>query len=69
MRYQILTDFNGSQDGRFSESFKAGTEAELSDYLVSCVPPAWIRAVGAAPIIENKAVVSDGSATGRKKKS
>lgn len=37
-RYRILVDFMGSQDGRFAEAFKAGTEADLSDYLVSCLP-------------------------------
>ena len=61
MKYEILKDFCGSQDGRFSEQFKAGTQADLSDYLVSCIPKEWARPVGA---VENKAVVTDGSQTG-----
>lgn len=44
-RYHILVDFMGSQDGRFSEPFKAGTQADLSDYLVSCLPAASIRRI------------------------
>jgi hypothetical protein len=47
-RYKILKSFKGSQDGRFTEEFQAGTEAELSEYLVSCVPENWIKAVTAA---------------------
>lgn len=46
--YRILKTFKGSQDGRFTEEFQAGTEAELSEYLVSCVPGDWIEAVTAA---------------------
>ena len=49
-RYQILVDFLGSQDGRFAEPFKAGTEADLSDYLVSCLPAASIRRVD--PVVD-----------------
>lgn len=56
MKYKILKDFPGSQDGTKSEWFMAGTEAELSDYLVSCVDPAWIKPVE----IENKAIITDG---------
>lgn len=44
-RYLILKDFKGSQDGRFAEDFKAGTEADLSDYLAAAIDPAWARAV------------------------
>lgn len=62
MLYEILRDFPGSQDGRATEQFKAGTQAELSDYLASCIPKEWARPVGSA--IENKAVVTDGSQTG-----
>jgi hypothetical protein len=47
-QYHILVDFMGSQDGRFAEQFKADTQADLSDYLVSCVPAEWIRAVDPA---------------------
>ena len=46
MRYKILKDFPGSQDGRFTEQFRQGTVVELSAYLVSCIPAAWIEAVG-----------------------
>lgn len=46
MKYEILQDFPGSQDGRFTEQFKAGTEAELSDYLANIVVAAgWARLV------------------------
>jgi hypothetical protein len=48
-RYHILKDFKGSQDGRFTEAFQAGTEADLSDYLVSCLPADSIRAVEESP--------------------
>lgn len=44
-RYHILKDFKGSQDGRFTEDFKAGTEADLSDYLVSCLPADSIQRI------------------------
>lgn len=46
MKYDILKDFAGSQDGRFTENFKAGTQAELSDYLAGIVvPDGWARPV------------------------
>lgn len=46
MKYEILQDFPGSQDGRFTEQFKAGTQADLSDYLAAIVVPAgWARLV------------------------
>lgn len=76
MRYEILKDFPGSQDGRFTEQFVAGTQCELSDYLAAIVVPAgWARPLreGAAlslddarekNAIHNKAVVSDGSQSG-----
>jgi hypothetical protein len=67
MRYRILKDFMGSQDGRFSEAFSAGSQADLSDYLVSCVPPEWIRAVSPAPAIDNKAIITDGAPRARRK--
>ncbi len=60
--YRILKSFRGSQDGTRTESFEAGEDRELSDYLVSCVDPSWISRRG--PEIENKAVTSDG--TGRR---
>lgn len=51
-RYRILRDFKGSQDGRFTEDFRADTEADLSDYLVSCLPADSVQCVAedAAPI-------------------
>lgn len=62
--HDILQDFPGSQDGRFTENFKAGTQAELSDYLAAIVVPAgWARPVQA---IENKAIFSDGAASSAK---
>jgi hypothetical protein len=63
MLYNILQDFKGSQDGRIVEEFKAGTQADLSDYLVACVGKGWIGPIAdepVAPIIQNKAVVTDG---------
>lgn len=63
MLYDIIKDFKGSQDGRFAEQFVAGTQAELSDYLVSCIPGDWARPAGsgAQAQISNKAVASDGA--------
>lgn len=59
MIFEILKDFKGSHDGRFTESFEAGTERELSESLASvAVREGWARPAG---VIENKAVVSDGS--------
>lgn len=58
--YEILKDFTGSQDGRFSEDFRAGTRAELSDYLANAAPPGAIRRLPAAREIDNKAIVADG---------
>ena len=68
MKYEILRDFPGSQDGRTTEQFKAGTQAYMSDYLVSCIPKEWVRPVGDTVEIENKAVVSDGSQIGTMKR-
>ena len=49
MQYDILRDFKGSQDGRVTESFEAGTRRELSDYLAAIVvPEGWARPVKAA---------------------
>ena len=63
MRYDILKSFYGSQDGRLTESFSAGTQADLSDYLGAiAVREGWARPVGAE--IENKAIVTDGRQTG-----
>ncbi|MCR4301084.1 MAG: hypothetical protein NUV51_05690 [Sulfuricaulis sp.] len=68
MLYEILESFKGSQTGASTEQFTAGTQAELSDYLVSCVPADWIRPVKSVEIA-NKAVVSDGTSHGKKQKS
>jgi hypothetical protein len=56
MQYDILIDFPGSQDGRFTEQFAAGTQRELSDYLAAIVVPAgWARPVQA---LESEAVIT-----------
>ncbi len=58
MMHDILKDFPGSQDGRHTEHFAAGTQVELSDYLAGIVvPEGWARPVGA---IENKAIITSG---------
>lgn len=62
MKYDILQDFKGSQDGRFTEQFTAGTQADLSDYLASVAPAGCIRLTGE---IENKAVITEGKARTR----
>ena len=63
MQYEILANFKGSQDGRFTEKFVAGTVRELSDYLAAIVVrEGWARPVGAP--LENKAIVTDGRMTG-----
>lgn len=59
MKYEILKDFKGSQDGRFTETFEAGTVAELSDYLAGCAPTGSIRPVKSVEI-DNKAIITDG---------
>lgn len=60
MRYEILQDFPGSQDGRITEQFVAGTVVELSDWLARAVPPEWARPVADKAVeIENKAVITD----------
>lgn len=75
MKYDILKDFPGSQDGRFTEHFMAGTQAELSDYLAEIVVregwarPAGVGGASVPPIeIDNKAIVTDGMRRGRKAK-
>jgi hypothetical protein len=63
MIYDILRDFSGSQDGRFTERFSKGTQADLSDSLAEvAVRNGWARPVGVE--VENKAVVTDGRQTG-----
>ncbi len=65
MLYEILKDFPGSQDGRFTEQFTAGTQRELSDYLaVIAVKEGWARQIGFSNQMENKAVITEGRQTG-----
>lgn len=65
MLHDILKDFKGSQDGRFSTQFKAGTQAELSDSLAPvAVKEGWARPARPQQPrldIDNKAVATDGS--------
>jgi hypothetical protein len=61
MLYDILKDFKGSQDGRSTEQFSAGTQRELSDYLVSCIPSALAHPAGSTVKIENKAIIEEGT--------
>ena len=60
--YRIKRTFPGSQDGRTTETFEAGTERELSDYLAAAADPSWIERCDLAggPLIKNKAVTSSG---------
>jgi hypothetical protein len=57
MIYEILKDFKGSQNGTITEDFVAGTQRELSPYLVSCIPAGWAKEI----VVENKAIVTDGA--------
>ncbi len=69
MLHDILEDFPGSQDGTKTESFKAGTQRELSPWLAASIDPSWARPVGEKPVhVENKAVVTDGHQTGKLKR-
>ncbi len=64
MKYKILQDFKGSQDGRFAEDFIAGTEADLSDYLVANADPAWIERLDDSQAelqLDNKAITTTGA--------
>jgi len=56
---EILQTFKGSQDGRFTETFEAGTTADLSEYLMSCAPKGSFKRV-AADAPENKAIITTG---------
>lgn len=42
---KIIKTFKGSQDGRHSETFEAGTEVELSEYLMACAPKGHVALV------------------------
>lgn len=46
--YKVLKDFLGSQTGATTESFVAGEEREISDYLAGCVANGCIEPVGAS---------------------
>jgi len=56
---EILQTFKGSQDGRFTETFEAGTVADLSEYLMSCAPSGSFKRVMTVP--ENKATITSQS--------
>lgn len=60
MLHDILKDFKGSQDGRHTEQFTAGTQRELSDYLASCIDRSWARPAKPVVEVDNKAVATDG---------
>lgn len=54
--YDILKDFPGSQDGRVTEEFKAGTQVMLSDYLAEIVVrEGWARPVAVESATPDKA--------------
>ena len=58
---EILQTFKGSQDGRFTETFEAGTTADLSEYLMACAPRGSFKRVVDAPAVpENKAIITAG---------
>lgn len=59
MKFNILRDFSGSQDGCTVTQFKAGTEVEISEHLAPHIG-AW-----ASPVeeVQNKAVITDGTQT------
>lgn len=58
---EILETFKGSQDGRFTEEFLAGTTRDVSAYLLPLAPKGALRVVGEAPVVENKATITTGS--------
>ena len=75
MKYKILKEFKGSQDGTTSELFEAGTTRELSDWLVASVDPSCIElapddeaAAAEAAAVDNKAITTDGSKPAGKKR-
>lgn len=59
-QYKILTTFDGSQDGRFTERFQKGDTVGLSDYLAAAAPAGSI-AESEEITIKNKAIISDGA--------
>jgi len=75
MLCKILQDFNGSQDGLVATFFEKGSVVDVSDYLMSCINKNWVQpaenktaVIEEAPIISNKAIVSDGRAKPSKSK-
>ena len=53
MLHDILKDFPGSQDGRHTEYFTAGAQADLSAELAAvAVAQGWARPVGLVEKIE-----------------
>lgn len=59
---EILETFKGSQDGRFTEEFLAGTTRDVSAYLLPLAPKGALRVVGEAKVVvENKATITTGS--------
>lgn len=68
MLHDILKDFPGSQDGTRTEQFKAGTQAELSDYLAEIVVrEGWAKPAGSVEI-QNKAIVTSGRGRNQRNK-
>jgi hypothetical protein len=67
MQYEILKSFAGSQDGRITEQFDAGTVRDLSEYLASAAPAGSIRPVKTVEV-ENKAIITEPVKGGRKTK-
>lgn len=65
--HEILKDFDGSQDGRFTERFSAGSVVALSDYLAAIVVPAGL-ARQVSVDIENKAIIPESPRRGRPSK-
>lgn len=63
----ILQTFKGSQDGRFTNEFKEGEVADLSEYLMACAPKGSFQRIDApAPAVENKATIT-GQSRGQRK--
>lgn len=63
MLHEIIKDFSGSQDGRFTEQFIKGTERDLSESLaVVAVKEGWAKPVKA----KKSAAAPDAAPSGRK---
>lgn len=59
MKYRVIHDFRGSQDGCTVTEFRAGDVSEISQHLAPHVG-AWAVPADEAPI-QNKAVITDGA--------